>query len=169
VIVNASPLIILGKTGRIALLKDVYHTVAIAQAVFDEVVVRGKGMKDAAVIASHINSAAITVRQLMPEFKSEARNLALTHGIDIGEAETIALALQEKQKEVVIDERDAREAAKAAGIRPVGTLGILLRAHKKGILTREEAKRIVREMQASRYRLSAQVLLEFWDLLDKAD
>ncbi|MEK6949517.1 MAG: DUF3368 domain-containing protein, partial [Nanoarchaeota archaeon] len=79
----------------------------------------------------------------------------------------IALALQLNKKEAIIDEISAREAAKALGIRPIGTLRVLLTAYKDGLIGKAEIKELVNKMEDSKYRLSPKVLIEFWDLFEK--
>lgn len=57
----------------------------------------------------------------------------LSELIDDGEAEAIALALERKTT-LVLDDRKARHVARRLGISIIGTVGILVRAKKQGIL-----------------------------------
>ncbi len=57
---------------------------------------------------------------------------ALERDLDHGEAQAIALALQFGQPIVLIDEHEGRSIAKTMALRPVGVLGILLRAKVLG-------------------------------------
>jgi uncharacterized protein len=50
-----------------------------------------------------------------------------------GEAEAIALAAQQKCH-VILDDHQARAAAARVGLEVIGTLGILLRAKRKGLI-----------------------------------
>ena len=52
--------------------------------------------------------------------------------IDLGEAEAIALALELSADLILLDEKEARAAAKRAGLRVTGVLGVLLRAKMNG-------------------------------------
>lgn len=52
--------------------------------------------------------------------------------LDLGEAETIILALELDADLVLLDERDGRYAAQRFGLQVVGVLGILLEARSKG-------------------------------------
>jgi uncharacterized protein len=52
--------------------------------------------------------------------------------LDPGEAEAIALAVENKPSLLLIDERDGRQVARALGVQMTGTLGILLRAKSTG-------------------------------------
>jgi predicted nucleic acid-binding protein len=59
---------------------------------------------------------------------------ALMLELDQGEAAAIALVLEQGQSQILTDERDGRAKAKALGLKPVGVLGVLLRAKIEGDL-----------------------------------
>lgn len=170
-IVNASPLIIFGKLNKIGILKKIYHDTEIANKVYEEVVLKGieQNARDAFIVKQHIDNKEIKVFHLDKKFIGISNKIQLIYNLDIGEAETTALALQLNKKGVVIDEIAAREAAKAFGIKPIGTLGVLLIAYKKNFINKEEIKKLITEMQDSKYRFSPKVLIEFWDLLDEIE
>lgn len=46
--------------------------------------------------------------------------------LDRGEAETIALAHETGAEVIILDEKDARRAAKRTGLKTLGTVGILI-------------------------------------------
>lgn len=54
--------------------------------------------------------------------------------VDRGEAEAIALAQQTPNSIVLLDNAQARRVAERLGIRKIGTLGILRRAKKGGLI-----------------------------------
>jgi hypothetical protein len=58
----------------------------------------------------------------------------LLYELEKGEAEVIILAKEKEIKHVLIDEKVARLQAKILGLEVIGTLGLLLKAKKKGIL-----------------------------------
>jgi predicted nucleic acid-binding protein len=60
--------------------------------------------------------------------------LAGEAGLDAGEIAALSLALERGISDVLIDERAARTVAKSLALRPVGVLGILLRAKARGDL-----------------------------------
>ncbi|MBI2654288.1 DUF3368 domain-containing protein [Candidatus Woesearchaeota archaeon] len=168
-IVNASPLIIFGKLNRIDILKNLYKKIEITNEVYREVVLKGveQNLRDALVVKEHIDDKNINIFTLAPKFFDTASRIQLIYNIDIGEAETIALALQLNKKEIIIDEIAAREAAKAFGIKTIGSLRVLLIAYREGLIDKEEINNFINEMENSKYRFSTKVLLEFWDLLGK--
>ena len=167
-IINASPLIIFGKLNKIDILKKIYINVEITHAVYQEVVVKGmnKNSRDAFIIKENIDTKGIKIANLTEKFAAKAEKIAAIYNVDIGEAETIALALQLNRKEVIIDEVAAREAAKSFGIRPVGTLRVLLIAYKNKLIDKTEIKEMIDEMENSKYRFSPKVLIEFWNLFE---
>jgi hypothetical protein len=52
--------------------------------------------------------------------------------IERGEAEAIALAYELDADSVLLDERGARQSARRLGLRPLGTIGILMWAKRSG-------------------------------------
>jgi len=169
VIINASPLIIFGKLNRLDILKKMYKNIKISNEVYHEVTIKGieKNLKDALIIKESINNHEIDIIKLNKEFSPIAQKIEVIYDIDKGEAETIALALQLKEKEVIIDEASAREAVKSINIQPIGSLRVLLLAYKSKFISKAEIKEILNEMENSKYRLSPKVLIEFWEILER--
>ena len=168
-IANASPLIIFGKLNRIDILRKIYRNIEITKEVYNEVVLKGieKNSKDAFIIKENIENKTIKVLELEDKFYNIGNKIQAIYNLDIGEAETIALALQLNKKEVIIDEASAREAAKAFGIKPIGSLRVLLIAYKNSLISKEKVQELINEMENSKYRFSPKVLIEFWNLLEK--
>jgi predicted nucleic acid-binding protein len=119
VVSNSGPLINLAKVGQFVLLQDLFQNIVIPPEVFEEVVVRGVGQPG----AGEISTAQWIVRRMLEH--SDIANL-LTAELDRGEAEAIALALQEKADWLLIDERVGRRFAQRVGLKVKGTLGVLL-------------------------------------------
>ena len=71
----------------------------------------------------------------------------LRRQVDPGEAEAIALAADLKADIVIIDEQEGRALARQVGLSITGTLGVLLRAKRSGLL-----QMIKPEIQALRNR-----------------
>lgn len=168
-IINASPLIIFGKLNRIDILKKLYSNLKITRSVYEEVVIKGikKNERDALIVKEHINNKEISISDLTDKFSSIANKIKFIYNIDLGEADTVALARQLNKNEVMIDEIAAREAAKAFGIRPIGSLRVLLLAYKSNLITKAEINHLINEMVNSKYRFSPNVLIEFWELFEK--
>lgn len=99
----------------------------IPQAAWREVVAQGGGRPGAQAVA---HAAWISVRSVPVQ---GILQLLLTE-LEDGEAETIALAYEIGAQVVLLDERDARQAAKRLGLRALGTIGMLMWATRRGRL-----------------------------------
>lgn len=169
-IINSSPLIIFGKLNKLELLERVLKKLIIAEAVYKEVVENGIKINapEALLIEDYIEKGKIEIKKLDRRWQKKALFLEKIYTqLDYGEAETIALALQEKEGAVLIDERIARKIAKLQGLESWGSLKILLIAFKKNIITEEEVREIITEMTSTKFRLSAEVVNKFWIFFDK--
>jgi len=130
VISNATPLIYLAKADRLDLLLSLFEEILIPEAVHEEVVSKGKrlGQADAFVVEKAIKEGRISVRQVQR-----------THPVSIplhpGEVEVISLALEAGINLLIMDDSRARAAAEIAGLKPRGTLWLLLEAIKKNALS----------------------------------
>jgi uncharacterized protein len=130
VISDASPLICLSALRQLNLLRLLYGSVLVPDAVWQEVT-RAPSFTSpttpAAVAeakaAGWLEIAAATNRPLVTQLETT---------LDRGEAEAIALALENKRSLLLIDERDGRQVARTLGVRMTGTLGVLLRAKSTG-------------------------------------
>ena len=169
-IVNSSPLIILGSVNKLNLLNNVFDEVTISKGVYEEVVLRGKEVNspDAYLVEEEVKKRNILVKELNDEYKRKAKLLERIYTqLHYGECETIALALQEGQKEVLIDEKSARQVARLHNITPRGTLRVLMLAFKKKIIHEEELKEIITKIVENKFRLSGEVINEFWKVIDE--
>ncbi|MCL2048322.1 MAG: DUF3368 domain-containing protein [Defluviitaleaceae bacterium] len=117
-VINASPLIQLAKLGRLKLLNDFFGSVFIPRAVIGE-----------------INDLDITELAYEP-FDVTNRNAinTLLHPLHIGEAEVIIGAVEHSADFAVLDDLAARNKARLLGLDVIGTLGILQRAKKQGMI-----------------------------------
>jgi len=133
IVSNATPLIYLAKTDNLTLLKAIANQVYIPEAVFQEVVIEGKrlGEKDAYRVEKCINQEWLRVK--------EVKNLlSFDFPLHYGELEVISLAGQEGIKKVLIDDAKARSVADIAGLKPVGTLWVILQAVKNRMMDFDE-------------------------------
>ncbi|MCP8312995.1 MAG: DUF3368 domain-containing protein [archaeon] len=90
--------------------------------------------------------------------------------IDEGEAAVIALALEQQEKNVIIDDAEARIAAEYFKLKVHGTLYVILEAYKRNIFkSKAEVKSIVDNMLRRGFYLSTEVYARFLFLLDKLE
>ena len=156
---NASPLIYLAKIGILNYLKDFYGSVQIPQEVKKETVDRGikGGYSDAFVIKTAIEEGWIKIEYLSEDNAKRAKIYAEATRIHIGEAQAIFLAIQKGEKEILIDETMARDAARQLGLTPHGTLYIVMKFCNKGLITKEQAKGLLDRLIEKNFYVSARV------------
>ena len=131
VISDASPLVHLGSIGRFGLLKQLYPVLLIPPAVWREVTVAGQGRPGAAELAGAVQVGWIKLQT--PAAMTVAR--AELRGLDLGEAEALALALDTSAEFVLLDELRGRAVARTRGVRAIGTLGVLIEAKRQGLVS----------------------------------
>ena len=90
----------------------------------------------------------IMLINLKPQFKDVAEILVNKFSLDLGEAQSIALALQEKADYFLTDDLDARTVANVHNIEAHGTVGIILRAFREKIINKEIAIKKLNELYA---------------------
>ena len=127
IISDTSPLMNLAVVGYLELLQQLYDTVIIPEAVWNEL---------SALSSQHPEVATV---QTLPWLErqpvaSQAVVRALQAELDIGEAEAIALAVEKQADLLLIDERRGRQVATRMGLTYIGLLGILLEAKRQGFL-----------------------------------
>lgn len=167
-ITNASPLIIFAKIQKLDLLRDVVKEIRTPYAVYEEVVLNGKDASDALLVKDFVEKKKIVVKILNKEGKEKAEQLEKTYkNIDYGEAETIALAVEQKESIVLIDEKNARDVAKLHGLIPKGSLYILLSAFQRKLIDEKELREMVFLITTTKFHLGADVMNRFWMIVEK--
>lgn len=141
IIADTSCLIALSKINRIEILNEIFGKIYVTQIVAEEF------KKKLPENFSIKNPSDISTEKL--------KGIK----IDRGEASAIALALEEKNPLLIIDEKKGRIIAKHFGIRIMGTVGVLLEAKKDGLI--ESLKTEIEKLQEhSRFRLSDALIKE---------
>ncbi len=132
---NAGPLIHLTQIGRINLLKEIFNEIVIPRTVKVEVIDKGKekGKPDAFLINS------VEWIKVVDD-PSNADQLAERVGIHRGEACAILLA-KSLNVPVLLDDSDTRKFALGLGLEVVGSVGIIIRAVRLGLISKEDGLR----------------------------
>jgi predicted nucleic acid-binding protein len=124
-VVNASPLIILSRIGRLDFLESLAPAVSVPDAVIAEV---SAGL-------NHDSTAAATLQwakeRIVPNLLLPATVAAW--GLGAGESQVIAHCLA-NPRTAVLDDQAGRACARAHGVSLVGTLGVLLLARQQGLI-----------------------------------
>lgn len=155
IVSNATPLIYLAKADKLPLLKSIVKEVVIPKAVFQEVVMEGKrlGEKDAYRVEGGINQGWLKVK--------EVKNLlSFKFPLHFGEIEVISLAVEEGIKKVLIDDAKARSVADLSGLKPLGTLWVVLQAVKNRILDFDEFLSTIESIIQSGFYLKDEVYIK---------
>jgi predicted nucleic acid-binding protein len=154
IVSNSTPLIYLAKVNRLILLKELIENTIIPEAVYSEVVVRGKelGKSDASLVDRAVDEGWITVQSVKKHLRSEI----VLHP---GEMDVISLAKEINTEIVLVDDIKARVACELAGLSPRGTLWLLLRAIRDGILDFDLFLGVLEGMTRSGFYLKEDVYL----------
>jgi predicted nucleic acid-binding protein len=145
VLSNAGPLIALGKLNRLYLLSDLFDQVQIPRAVYDEVVVQGlvRGAPEALTVRLFWQRRQWPIIDV-PEALLSAYAPPVV--LDPGETEVLALAQSLVEPLVLLDDEVARAEARRLKLRLCGTLGILVRTYREGLLPYDQAELLIREI-----------------------
>ena len=126
VVVNASPLICLFKSGLHGLLPALFREILVPESVLKEITSAGKHDFPAEQVMqqSWLQSVSETPVDLRVAVWKLGR----------GESDVISYALQYPSFRVVLDDREARRCAETMGCACIGTAGILLLARRRNLI-----------------------------------
>lgn len=157
---NTSPLMWLSKTGKINLLKELFHEIIIPEEVYTEAVERGlqEGFSDALVIKEGVDQGWIKISRLTKRETALCQKI-VEHAseIHLGEAQAMVLA-RRMDVLVLMDESSGRAFAEAWGLKAKGTLYVILRALSSELLDKAEAKEIVLTLVSKGFRIEPNLL-----------
>jgi predicted nucleic acid-binding protein len=148
-VVDASPLIFLGNAGHLELL----HTlgagrIIVPEPVFDEVMSGGYSDRAARVISD----ATWLEKRPSPSIPESV----VAWEIGKGESSVIATALHAPGARVVIDDLSGRRCALAHELDVVGTLGVVIAAHRQGRI--DDPRAVLLELRTAGMWLSDAVI-----------
>jgi predicted nucleic acid-binding protein len=127
VIINTSPLLYLYQVNCLELLQQLYSTITVPPAVLQEL----ETGKLQGVDVPEVNS--IEWIQIRPV--ASATIIPAVIDLGQGEAEVIALGLENPSSLLVFDDSLARRIADLYGLKYTGTLGVLVKAKQSGYLS----------------------------------
>lgn len=128
VVSNTSPLLYLHQIGRIDLLETLYGAVVAPLAVERELRVGAAKGVDVPDLS------ALTWVEVRPV--ADPKLLPVVIDLGSGEAEVIALGLENPDSLLILDDKLARRIARLRDLSLTGTLGVLTKARKEGHLSR---------------------------------
>ena len=141
IISNTSCLIVLDNIGMLDVLKELYGKVFITEEVSKEF---DKTVPD-----------WIEVRKV-----SDNKYLKLMKNfVDLGEASTIALAVETDDIVIILDDFKARKLAQKLNLKITGTIGVLIKARKRNIIT--STQEVLNKLKNEGFRISDEIEKEF--------
>ena len=156
VVSNTTPIISLLKIGKLEILKDLYDEIYIPQEVFNEIEA-GKHKK------YYLN--LLTFEWIKIEQIQDRKSIAYFLDLDKGEAEAIVLATESEADLILLEESPGRFHAKHAGLRVTGTIGILVKAKKQGLIS--ELKPLILELKEKGVWLSESLIERILELANE--
>ena len=146
IVADSSPLISFAILNKLNILNQIFDEIFIPTAVYDEITKKNKPH------SQQLKNFAINrVKQIQNRLAVQL----LQKELDIGESEAIVLAIENNISDILIDEYKGRKIAKAQGLSPIGTIGVLLQAKNKGLI--KEVKSELDKLVANHQRISQQL------------
>ncbi|MCM1127960.1 MAG: DUF3368 domain-containing protein [Lachnospiraceae bacterium] len=159
IISDTTPLISLLKIGRLELLNYLFGEIQIPYAVYRELTASDKFKQEAIEILQSEYIQKVDVGD-----KKSVALLMRATGLDEGESEAIILSDEIKADILLMDELKGRQVAKQMGIKIMGTVGILMTAFERKLLSADEIKQCINVMKNNGRHISEQL---YEQLLDK--
>lgn len=127
VVSDTSALSNLAIVDHLWLLEALYQSVIVPDVVAAELAAASNPTISAILQLSWIQTQFLTNSQLADQLQQE-------RGLDAGEANAIALALELRADDLLIDERLGRQEAVRLGLSIIGILGVLLVARQRNLI-----------------------------------
>ncbi len=161
IVSDSSPIIILGKQGRLNLLKECFKRVIIPESVYNEIM-HEKNTPEAAALKKSVDDKYFSVEKIA------VNTLLQTKNIGLGEKEAISLALKHKAP-LLIDDDNSKAYALIMGVESHGTLYVVYLSRAKKLISKEEAIDIIDAMIEDGFYISIQIYSKFLELLNSFD
>jgi len=137
IISDTSCLIALSNINLLDILNQLYEIILVTPEVANEY---GESLPD-----------WITIKAVNDTGKLKAFN----RFIDLGESSAIALAMETEDAVLIVDDKEARIFASNLGLKITGTLGILIRASNKGIIT--DFSEVISQLRKNGFHLPSNI------------
>lgn len=148
VVSDTSPLQYLFQLGLLDLLRELYGTVLVPEAVRDELLV---GRPLGVAVPDPADFSWIIIRGTTMH-----RGIEALDDLGSGERAALSLALEIGDATVILDDAAARAAAATLNIVTTGTLGVLLLAKERGLVT--SIGNVLAELEQRGFRMAPALL-----------
>ena len=138
VVADASPIIFLGELRRLDLISKLLRgSVFIPSVVRNEILAPPIPPAETLLLSSFLENCTI---------EKVVRSRVFASALSRADNAVLTLAVRKRAHVLLTDDGLLREVAIVEGIRPLGTLGLLLRAMRKRILTAQATRRFVEQL-----------------------
>ncbi|MEK6673414.1 MAG: DUF3368 domain-containing protein [Nitrospirota bacterium] len=127
VVVNASPLICLCKSGLSEILPELFADIVVPARVYQEITIKEDITRACRQLFSQQEVKVISAIVIPSS--------VMSWDLGEGESSVLAYALNHPECWVVIDDLEARKCAATLGCRYTGTVGIILLAKRRGLIS----------------------------------
>lgn len=134
-VADAGPLIHLEEVGQERTL-GVFSSILVPGPVADEVLAKPGAHGSRALSLPPMKRVALRASE-----KAMAEDHSLRFDLALIDAAVLAVATQRRAPLLLTDDLDLRDAARSVGVRPVGSIGIVLRAARGGLLDADDAEK----------------------------
>lgn len=159
---NAGPLIHLAQISKLHLLKKLFKSVLVTPEVKREVVDEGikLGHNDALIVKEVIDEGGIIVKSITRKGVSTAKRIAKGENVSKSDAETLMLAIENKVRSILVDEKILSDLAKMHGFIVWNTWTILLEALRRGFIEIYDVESAIKDLGERRHKLKAKQAAE---------
>ena len=141
IVANSSPLIALGRIQRFDIINTLFGQIYIPTTVYRETVIETSFEEQRNTILSAIENSTIVIVEPTIDYSFNRK-------LDPGEKDVLRLAIEQNANGIIIDDRKARNEAKALGLDEVllHTTDILKAADKRGLISYVEIMQQLRTL-----------------------
>ena len=169
---NSSPLIFATKIeGLMDLLLRLFSEIIVPDEVFMEIVKKGVNSKNPTIQknALKLKKLADDKVLIIKKVKNKSKLNELKKHLGIGEAAAIALAVEEKIQNILIDERKGTVYAKLNGLVPSPISALIIECAHKKLIEKNAARKLLDELLVNNYRLDVKTYNELIALLEESN
>ena len=148
VVADSSCLIALAQIELFGLLKELFSEIYIPRAVYEEVVVKGRGEAGSGETESALKDSWISIKDVNDKTAIDALRTILGKG----ESEVIILCKELRADYALIDERTARHTAELMSVDTMGVFGIMDLAIEMGFAI--DKRYLIKQLRDVGFRIS---------------